>query len=87
MAPPFRSSSNEMIRALEGARNELADLEDMGDRELEEMKARYTRLAEQTRTQLQKRPRDRDGNDQAETGSSRGSGKAATKASTASGSS
>ena len=78
---------DELIRALEGARNELADLEDMGDRELEEMKARYTRLAEQARTQLQKRPRDRDGNDQAETGSSRGSGKAATKASTASGSS
>jgi low affinity Fe/Cu permease len=78
---------DELIRALAGARNELADLEEMGDQELEEMKARYTRLAEQARTQLQKRPRDRDGNDQAETGSSRGSGKAATKASTASGSS
>jgi low affinity Fe/Cu permease len=78
---------DELIRALEGARNELADLEDMGARELEEMKARYTRLAEQARTQLQTRPPDRDGNDQAETGSSRGSGKAATKASTASGSS
>ena len=78
---------DELIRALQGAHNELVNLEDLSDGELEEMKARYTRLAEQARAQLQKRPRDRDGTDQAETGSSRGSGKAATKASTASGSS
>jgi low affinity Fe/Cu permease len=80
---------DELIRALQGAHNELADLEDMSDRELEKMKATYTRLAEKARAHLQARPRDEDedGEDQAETGSSRGSGKAATKASTASGSS
>jgi low affinity Fe/Cu permease len=77
---------DELIRALKGAHNELVDLEDMTDRELEEVKHRYTRLAEAARTRLQG-PRDPDDDDQAETGSSRGSGKAATKASTASGSS
>jgi low affinity Fe/Cu permease len=78
---------DELIRALKGAHNELVDLEDMTDRELEEVKSRYTKLAEQARTNLQSRSQDRDDDDQAETGSSRGSGKAATKASTASGSS
>jgi low affinity Fe/Cu permease len=77
---------DELIRALQGAHNELVDLEDMSDRELEQVKAHYTQLAEKARTQLQERPRERD-EDQAETGSSRGSGNAATKASTASGSS
>jgi low affinity Fe/Cu permease len=77
---------DELIRALKGAHNELVDLEDMTDRELEEVKSQYTKLAEQARTKLQKRPRKGD-NGQADTGSSRGSGKAATKASTASGSS
>jgi low affinity Fe/Cu permease len=77
---------DELIRALKGAHNELADLEDMSDRELEKMKAHYTQMAEKARARLQKRPADRN-DDQAETGSSRGSGKAATKASTASGSS
>jgi low affinity Fe/Cu permease len=78
---------DELIRALKGAHNELADLEDMSDEELERMKHHYTRLAEKARARLQNRPRERDDDDQAETGSSRGSGKAATKASTASGSS
>jgi low affinity Fe/Cu permease len=78
---------DELIRALQGAHNELVDLEDLSDRELETMKAHYTRLAEKARASLQNRPQDRDDDDQAETGSSRGSGKAATKASTASGSS
>jgi low affinity Fe/Cu permease len=78
---------DELIRALQGAHNELADLEDMTERDLEKMKAHYTRLAEKARAKLQSHPRDREGDDQAETGSSRGSGKAATKASTASGSS
>jgi low affinity Fe/Cu permease len=78
---------DELIRALQGAHNELVDLEDLSDRELEKMKAHYTRLAEKTRARLQNRPHDGDHDDQAETGSSRGSGKAATKASTASGSS
>ena len=78
---------DELIRALQGAHNELVDLEDMSDRELEAVKHRYTRLAERARTNLQNRTEDLDDDDQAETGSSRGSGKAATKASTASGSS
>jgi low affinity Fe/Cu permease len=78
---------DELIRALRGAHNELADLEDMNEQELEKMKAHYTRLAERARASLQNRPKDRDDEDQTETGSSRGSGKAATKASTASGSS
>jgi len=78
---------DELIRALQGAHNELVNLEDLSDRELETMKAHYTRLAERARAGLQNRPKDRDDDDQAETGSSRGSGKAATKASTASGSS
>jgi low affinity Fe/Cu permease len=78
---------DELIRALQGAHNELVDLEDLSDRKLEKMKAHYTRLAEKTRARLQNRSHDRDHDDQAETGSSRGSGKAATKASTASGSS
>jgi low affinity Fe/Cu permease len=77
---------DELIRALKGAHNELVDLEDMSDHELEEMKARYTRLAEKARARLQMHPH-RKPEDQAETGNSRGSGKAATKASTASGSS
>ena len=78
---------DELIRALQGAHNELVDLEDLSDRELEKMKAHYTRLAENARASLQTRPKHRGDDDQAETGSSRGSGKAATKASTASGSS
>ena len=78
---------DELIRALQGAHNELVDLEDMSDRDLEQMKARYTQLAEKARGKLQKRPSSRGKAAQAETGSSRGSGKAATKASTASGSS
>jgi low affinity Fe/Cu permease len=77
---------DELIRALKGAHNELVDLEDMTDRELEEVKQRYTQLAEAARTRLHQ-PRDPDDDAQADTGSSRGSGKAATKASTASGSS
>jgi low affinity Fe/Cu permease len=79
---------DELIRAVKGAHNELVDLEEMTEEELEQMKVRYTRLAERARARLRNRPRDsHDDDDQAETGSSRGSGKAATKASTASGSS
>jgi low affinity Fe/Cu permease len=75
---------DELIRALQGAHNELVNLEDMSDEELQKMKAHYTRLAERARAKLGSRPDDsEDEDDQAETGSSRGSGKAATKASTA----
>jgi low affinity Fe/Cu permease len=75
---------DELIRALKGAHNELADLEDMNEEELERMKAHYTRLAERGRAKLRTRPDAvKDEVDQAETGKARGSGKAATKASTA----
>jgi hypothetical protein len=48
------------------------------------MKAHYTRLAERARARLRKRSREsEEGEDQAETGKTRGSGQAATKASTA----
>jgi low affinity Fe/Cu permease len=77
---------DELIRALQGAHNELVDLEEMSDGDLEKMKAHYTKLAERARARLQNRPKDEDDDGQAKTGSSRGSGKAATKASTASGS-
>lgn len=68
---------DELIRALKGAHNELADLEELSEEELEQMKGHYTKLAEQARARLQK------SKDQADTGKARGSGKAATKASTA----
>lgn len=75
---------DELIRALQGAHNELVSLEDMGDEELEKMKAHYTRLAERARGKLGNRLEDsEDEEGQAETGNSLGSGKAATKASTA----
>jgi low affinity Fe/Cu permease len=75
---------DELIRAVRGAHNELVDLEDMTEEELEQMKAHYTRLAERARARLRKRSREsEEGEDQAETGKTRGSGKAATKASTA----
>jgi low affinity Fe/Cu permease len=74
---------DELIRAVKGAHNELADLEEMTEEQLEQMKVHYTRLAERARARLRNRPRDLPDDDQAETGKSRGSGKAATKASTA----
>lgn len=76
---------DELIRALQGAHNELANMEDMSDEDLQKMKAHYARLAERARAKLGGRLEDEDEEeeDQAETGSSRGSGKAATKASTA----
>jgi low affinity Fe/Cu permease len=76
---------DELIRALKGAHNELVDLEEMSEEELEQMKARFTQLAEQARASLSSRSRgeEEEEEDQAETGKTRGSGKAATKASTA----
>jgi low affinity Fe/Cu permease len=75
---------DELIRAEKGAHNELVDLEDMTEQELEQMKAHYTQLAERARARLRKRTKEsEEGEDQAETGKARGSGKAATKASTA----
>jgi low affinity Fe/Cu permease len=81
---------DELIRALKGAHNEMVNLEEMSDQELEQVKAQYLRLAQRAREKLGSLPRDpddEDDEDQAETGNSRGLGKAATKASTASGSS
>jgi low affinity Fe/Cu permease len=75
---------DELIRALKGAHNELADLEEMTEEELEQMRSHYVRLAEQARSRIRKRSRKSEADDdQAETGNSRGSGKAATNASTA----
>jgi low affinity Fe/Cu permease len=75
---------DELIRALQGAHNELVNLENMNDEELEKMKAHYTRLAERARAKLGDRQEySDDEEDQAETGRALGSGKAATKASTA----
>jgi low affinity Fe/Cu permease len=74
---------DELIRALKGAHNEMVDLEEMTEEELELVKSQYTRLAAEARARLRERP-DQTGEDQAaETGNARGSGKAATKASTA----
>jgi low affinity Fe/Cu permease len=81
---------DELIRAVEGAHNTVVGLENVSDEELDKAKAHYYRLAERARTQLKQGHRDtgtadpsEDKEDQAETGNSRGSGKAATKASTA----
>jgi low affinity Fe/Cu permease len=75
---------DELIRALQGAHNELVNLENMSEEELEKMKAHYTRLAERARAKLgDRREYSDDEEDQAETGRALGSGKAATKASTA----
>ena len=75
---------DELIRALQGAHNELVNLENMSEEELERMKAHYTRLAERARSKLGDRSEYSDAEeDQAEIGSSRELGKAATKASTA----
>jgi low affinity Fe/Cu permease len=74
---------DELIRALKGAHNELVDLEELTEEELEHMKSHYTHLAERARARLRNHPRRSDDEGQAETGKSRGSGNAATKASTA----
>ena len=75
---------DELIRALKGAHNELVDLEEMSDEELEKMKAYYSKLAEEAHSKLGRRKaRTSEKNGQADTGKARGSGKAATKASTA----
>src|SRR6202048_2116598 len=43
---------DEIIRSLQNARNELVDLEDLGERELDRIRADYTRLAEEARETL-----------------------------------
>jgi low affinity Fe/Cu permease len=81
---------DELIRAVGGAHNTALSLEEMNE-ELERLRAKYYRLAEEARAHLQKGRRSKGGasedEDQAEIGSSPGSGKAPRKASTAGGSS
>ena len=43
---------DELIRATEGAHNALLDLEELEDRELERIRARYAELAERARRRL-----------------------------------
>jgi low affinity Fe/Cu permease len=47
---------DELIRAIDGAHNALLNLEDLGEKELDRIRADYTRLAEEAReTLLEKR--------------------------------
>jgi len=41
---------DELIRAVSGARNALIDLEELGDEELEHLRAQYAQLAERAKT-------------------------------------
>jgi low affinity Fe/Cu permease len=43
---------DEIIRAMKGARNELLDLEELDERELDRIRDRYEKLAEQARQRL-----------------------------------
>jgi low affinity Fe/Cu permease len=44
---------DELIRAMEGAQNTLLDLEELDEKELEEMRAKFEALAEDARRNLQ----------------------------------
>jgi low affinity Fe/Cu permease len=44
---------DELIRATEGAHNRLLDLEELGERELEEIRGRYEHLAAEARQRVQ----------------------------------
>jgi low affinity Fe/Cu permease len=46
---------DEIIRALKGARNELMDLEDLDERELKRIRAKYAALAEEARQMRRER--------------------------------
>lgn len=46
---------DEIIRAMEGARNEVLDLEEMDERELNKIREEYLQLAEDARLHLDKR--------------------------------
>jgi low affinity Fe/Cu permease len=74
---------DELIRALKGAHNQMVDLEELTEEELEQLKAEYSRLAREARANEHARVEAA----QADSGKVRESGKAATKASTAAGSS
>ncbi len=49
---------DELLRATEGAHNALLDLEELEERELDQIRARYRGLAEGARADLQKGQRD-----------------------------
>jgi low affinity Fe/Cu permease len=76
---------DEIIRALRGAHNAVLSLEEMSEKELEELKAEYLRLADQARAGLKGKKGGAAllAEDQTEIGSSAASGKAHRKASTA----
>jgi low affinity Fe/Cu permease len=46
---------DELIRAAKGARNEVIDLEDMSEKELDEMRDEYLELAEHARKHIEER--------------------------------
>jgi low affinity Fe/Cu permease len=46
---------DELIRAMEGAHNALLNLEDLGEKELDRIRADYTKLAEKARETLNER--------------------------------
>jgi low affinity Fe/Cu permease len=48
---------DELIRAMEGAQNTLLDLEELDEKELEEMRAKFECLAEDARRKLQQQTR------------------------------
>ena len=43
---------DELIRAIDGAHNALLDLEELEEDELDTLRAKYTKLAEQARKEL-----------------------------------
>ena len=45
---------DELIRAIDGAHNALLDLEELEEDELDALRAKYTKLAEQARKELLK---------------------------------
>jgi low affinity Fe/Cu permease len=48
---------DELIRAVDGARNSMMDLEELDEEELDQIRARYERLAERARKQLHEHQR------------------------------
>jgi low affinity Fe/Cu permease len=48
---------DELIRAMEGAQNTLLDLEELDEKELEEMRTKFECLAEEARRKLQQQTR------------------------------
>lgn len=48
---------DELIRSLKGARNEVLDLEEMDEKELDEIRKEYIRLAEQAHERMDKKRR------------------------------